>query len=202
MLVYINSSISNNSVKHNRTLSGATTLGPSVPGSDVNKGVVRISRRSSITGSSISDWLVSYQDTLWGSLNPLQRCSQPLKIAVSYILFLLYHVFLLHYPFFFSKLFFILYQCHFLFLIFFLYPFFLLIFSFILCWYFCHSLIARGCRKCRLYFCGVVKHSNECLRLDTKSSDGDTLSCDFHHYYSQVHSETEKCLYLKPSVCK
>ena len=43
-----------------RTLSGATTLGQNEPGSDGNKGVLRISQSSSITGASPSDCLVSY----------------------------------------------------------------------------------------------------------------------------------------------
>ena len=40
-------------------LSGATTSGQSGPGSDVNKGVLHIHQRSSITGNSPSDCLVS-----------------------------------------------------------------------------------------------------------------------------------------------
>ena len=43
-----------------RTLSGATTLGQSGPGSDGNEGVLLISQSSSITGTTPSDCLVSY----------------------------------------------------------------------------------------------------------------------------------------------
>ena len=78
-----NSSIQNNSVLHtntvlfqaiqfsistqfssiwpiNRTLSGATTLGQSQPGSDGNERVLSIPQSSSITGTLPSDCLVSY----------------------------------------------------------------------------------------------------------------------------------------------
>ena len=41
-------------------LSGATTLGQSGPGSDRNEGVLRIPQSSSITGTSLSDRLMSY----------------------------------------------------------------------------------------------------------------------------------------------
>ena len=41
------------------TLSGATTLDQSGPGSDGSKGVLRILQSSSITGASPSDYLVS-----------------------------------------------------------------------------------------------------------------------------------------------
>ena len=44
-----------------RDLSGATTSGPSEPGSDNNEGVIHIPQNSSITGASPSDYLVSYQ---------------------------------------------------------------------------------------------------------------------------------------------
>ena len=43
-----------------RTLSSATTLGQSVPGSDGNEGVLHIPQSSGITGTSPSDCLVSY----------------------------------------------------------------------------------------------------------------------------------------------
>ena len=49
-----------------RTLSGATTLGQSGPGSNGNEGVLRISQSSSITGTSPSDCLVSYTRHLLG----------------------------------------------------------------------------------------------------------------------------------------
>ena len=58
-----------------RTLSGATTLGQSGPGSDDNKRVLRIPQSSSITRAILSDCLVSYPGYLLGSLTPLQRCS-------------------------------------------------------------------------------------------------------------------------------
>ena len=48
-----------------RTLSGATTPGQSESGSDSNEGVLRITQGSSITGASLSDWLMSYQDIRW-----------------------------------------------------------------------------------------------------------------------------------------
>ena len=54
-----------------RTLSGATTLGPSELGSDGNEGVLRIPKSSSIIGTSPSDCLVSYTGhSLWGGLTP------------------------------------------------------------------------------------------------------------------------------------
>ena len=43
-----------------RTLSGATTLGQSGPGSDGNEGVLRILQSSCITGNSPLDGLLSY----------------------------------------------------------------------------------------------------------------------------------------------
>ena len=43
-----------------RTLSGVTTLGQSVPGSDGNKWVLHIPQSSSITRASPPDCLVSY----------------------------------------------------------------------------------------------------------------------------------------------
>ena len=43
-----------------RTLTGATTLSQSGPGSDGNEGVLCIPQSSSITGASMSDCLVSY----------------------------------------------------------------------------------------------------------------------------------------------
>ena len=53
-----------------RTLSGATTLGLSEPGSDGNKGVLRLPQSSSITGTSPSDCLVSYPLVGWGEFHP------------------------------------------------------------------------------------------------------------------------------------
>ena len=46
------------------TLSSATTLGQSVPGSNGNEGVLCIPQSSSITGTSPSDSLVSYSEHL------------------------------------------------------------------------------------------------------------------------------------------
>ena len=43
-----------------RTLSGAITPGQSGPGSDGNKGVLRISQSTGVTGASPSDCLVTY----------------------------------------------------------------------------------------------------------------------------------------------
>ena len=51
-----------------RTLSGATTPGHSGPGSDGNKGVLRILQSSSIIRTSLSDCLVSYTGQSLGSL--------------------------------------------------------------------------------------------------------------------------------------
>ena len=60
-----------------RALSGATTPGHSGPGSNGNKGVLRISQGSSITGTSLLDCLVSYPGhSLGGGLTAWQRCSQ------------------------------------------------------------------------------------------------------------------------------
>ena len=58
----------------NMTLSGVTTPGLSGLGSDGNEGVLHIPQSSRITGTSPSVCLVSYQDTHWGDLTPLQRC--------------------------------------------------------------------------------------------------------------------------------
>ena len=49
-----------------RSLSGATTLGQSGPGSNGNEGVLRIPQSSSITGTSPSDCLVLYPGHLLG----------------------------------------------------------------------------------------------------------------------------------------
>ena len=48
------------------TLSGATIPAKSAPGSDGNKWVLHISQSSSITGASLSDYLVSYPGHLMG----------------------------------------------------------------------------------------------------------------------------------------
>ena len=50
-----------------RTLSGGTTPDQSGPGSDGNKGVFCIPKNSSITGTSLSDCLVSYAGHSLGS---------------------------------------------------------------------------------------------------------------------------------------
>ena len=59
------------------TLSGATTLSQSGPGSTGNEGVLHIPQSSIITGALPSDCLMSYiQATHWGwGLTLLQRCS-------------------------------------------------------------------------------------------------------------------------------
>ena len=55
-----------------RTLSGATTLGLSGPGSDGNEGVLCIPQSSRITGASPSDCLMSYPGhSLEGRVLPL-----------------------------------------------------------------------------------------------------------------------------------
>ena len=59
------------------TLSGATTPGQNGLRSNGNDGVLPIPQSSSITGNSLSDCLVSYQDTRCRvGLTPLQRSSQ------------------------------------------------------------------------------------------------------------------------------
>ena len=57
------------------TLPGATTPGLSRPGSNGNEEVLCIPQSSSITGTSPSDCLMSYQDTCWRGSTPLQWCS-------------------------------------------------------------------------------------------------------------------------------
>ena len=61
-----------------RTLPGAATPGQSKPGSDGNKGVLRIPQSSSITEISPSDCLVLYPEhsLRGGGLTPLQRSSR------------------------------------------------------------------------------------------------------------------------------
>ena len=62
-----------------RTVLGATTQRESGPGSDGNEGVLCFPQSYSITGTSLSDCLVSYLGhTLWrgGSYPPLQRSSR------------------------------------------------------------------------------------------------------------------------------
>ena len=57
------------------TLSGATTQGQSVPGSNDNEEVLCILQSSSITEASPSDSLMSYPGHLleWGGVLPLDR---------------------------------------------------------------------------------------------------------------------------------
>ena len=60
----------------NRTLSGTTTPGQSGPGSNGNKGVLRIPQSCSITGTSLSDSLESYLGhSLWGSYHSAEMQS-------------------------------------------------------------------------------------------------------------------------------
>ena len=55
-----------------RTLSGATTSSQSGPGSDSNEGVLYIPQSSSITGTTLSDCLMSYEGhSLRGGVLPL-----------------------------------------------------------------------------------------------------------------------------------
>ena len=56
-----------------RTQSGATTPGQSRPGSDGNAGVPHIPRNSSVTGTSLSDGLVSYPEHSLEGVFPLCR---------------------------------------------------------------------------------------------------------------------------------
>ena len=56
-----------------RTLSSATTLDQSGPGSNGNEGVLRIPQSSSITGTPTSDCLVSYPGHSFGRVLPLCR---------------------------------------------------------------------------------------------------------------------------------
>ena len=54
-------------------LSGATTPAQSGAGSNGNEGMLHIPQSSSLTGTSLSDCLVSYPGhLLWGGLTPLQ----------------------------------------------------------------------------------------------------------------------------------
>ena len=50
------------------TLSGAPTPGQNGPRSDGNKRILPIPQSSSITGTSPSDCIASYQDTRWGEV--------------------------------------------------------------------------------------------------------------------------------------
>ena len=59
-----------------RTSLGATTLGQSGPRSDSNEGVLSIPQLSSLTGTSSSDCLASYQDTHLWRFTPQERCSR------------------------------------------------------------------------------------------------------------------------------
>ena len=58
-----------------RTLSSATTLSQSGPGSDGNEGKLHIPQSSSITGTSPSDCLVSYPRQSSGEVLPLEMQS-------------------------------------------------------------------------------------------------------------------------------
>ena len=57
----------------NRTLSGVTTQGQSVPGSNGNERVLHITQNSSITGTLRLDCLVSYPGHSLGVVLPLHR---------------------------------------------------------------------------------------------------------------------------------
>ena len=72
-----------------RTLSGTTTPGQSGLGSDGNEGVLRIPQ-SSITGTSPSNCLISYQDTCWGGgLTPLQSVYSTADWAIQNVFYAL-----------------------------------------------------------------------------------------------------------------
>ena len=59
------------------TLSGATTPDQSGPGGDGSKEMLHIPQSSAITGTSPSNFLVSYPEhSLGGGLTPQQRCNQ------------------------------------------------------------------------------------------------------------------------------
>ena len=82
-----------------RTLSGATTLGQSGPGSNGIEGVLSVLQSSSITGASPSDYLISYARHLLreGVLPPLQRCSRCiLELLPTGLYVLWFQVFLLN----------------------------------------------------------------------------------------------------------
>ena len=71
-----------------RTLSGATSPSQSEPGSDGNEGVLRIPQSSSITGNSLSDCLVSYQDTRWEVSSPSAEKQSVYSTAlIDYVIF-------------------------------------------------------------------------------------------------------------------
>ena len=65
-----------------RALSDATTLGQSGPGSDGNKGVLRIPQSSSITGTSLSDCLEWYPGHLL--VGVLLLCREAAGVFYSY----------------------------------------------------------------------------------------------------------------------
>ena len=87
-----------------RTLSGATTLDNSGPGSNDNKGMLCIPQSSSIIRTSLSNCFVSYPGhSLGEGLTPPQRCSwcvlqpQPtVQSVVSINVFLWCHLFVSH----------------------------------------------------------------------------------------------------------
>ena len=79
-----------------RTLSRATTLGQSEPGSDSNEGIIRIPQCSNITGTSPSDCLVSHPRHTFGksylsaemqlvySITPADRASDYMRVFMYY----------------------------------------------------------------------------------------------------------------------
>ena len=66
-----------------RTPSGATTLGQRGPGSEGNKGVLRIAQSSSITGISQSDCLVSYLGHSLGGGLSYPHCREAVDVFYS-----------------------------------------------------------------------------------------------------------------------
>ena len=65
-----------------RALSGATMPGQSGPGSNGDEGVLHIPQSPSITGTSPSDCLVSYQDIHWGG-GGLPLCRGAISVSYS-----------------------------------------------------------------------------------------------------------------------
>ena len=67
------------------SLSGATTLGQSGPGSDDNEGVLRIPQSSTIAGTSTSDCLVSYPGHSLGGVLPLCKGAVSVFYSTSWL---------------------------------------------------------------------------------------------------------------------
>ena len=65
-----------------RTLQGATTPGQGGPGSDGNEGVLRILQSTIITGTSLSDYLMSYPGHSFGG-GVLCLCREAIRVFYS-----------------------------------------------------------------------------------------------------------------------